>query len=79
MKRDDLPVEICQRNGVIINEIERSDAAAAECFRNISADAPDTEYSYAAASELLHSGFPEEQGSSCKLILHDSTSENKSS
>ncbi len=51
-----LTVEICQADSVVVDQIERADPAACECFHNAAADAADSENSHPAAGDDFH-GF----------------------
>ena len=56
-RRQNLAVDICQANAVIIDQIKLSDSAARQCLHCITADPADTEYCHPAVRQLFDSFF----------------------
>ena len=65
---DDLTIDVRQTYLVVIDEVERADAAACERLYRIAADAADAEYRYASLAELFHALMTQQQFCSRKLV-----------
>ena len=68
---DDLPVEVRQADLVVVDEIERTHAAAHKRLADIAAHAADAEHGHARPLQLLHGLRAEQELRSRKLIEHN--------
>lgn len=65
---DNLAVEVREAHLIVVNEVERADAAACKRLYRIAADAADAEYRYASLAELFHALMTQQQFCSRKLV-----------
>ena len=63
-----LPIQVRNTNFIIINQIQRTNAAACQRFYRITANTADAKHSNPALLKMLHDSFPIEQFCSRKLI-----------
>jgi len=61
MRRDNLPVQVCQADFIVVEKVQRPDAASCQGFDSIPADAADAENGDARPKQLFHPVFAEKK------------------
>ncbi len=61
MGRDDLAVDVCEADFVLIDQIERADAGSRQSLDRVAAYAADPEYRYARVLQFFHTVRTEQQ------------------
>ena len=70
MGGDDLPVQVGQADFVVVDQVERPDAAARQRFDRIAADAADAEHRDPRMVQALHRLGAKLGLRACKLVNH---------
>ena len=68
--RYNLPIQICDTDFVIVNQIKGTHAAADQRFADISAHTTYTEHRHSGLRQFLDSFLSQQPSRSCKLIFH---------